>query len=130
MTQYKDQHVKLLLNNNILIEGVVQVWSDSSVEILSLDKQSTSIILHPKEDIRVIKVIHQKELIKEKSITEKKFEEVSQQVGYDDLKIKKLSELKVDLIKQDKEIVANKLKQHQLSEVKKVNYDYPGFFKK
>lgn len=130
MTQYKDQHVKLLLNNNILIEGVVQVWSDSSVEILSLDKQSTSIILHPKEDIRVIKVIHQKELIKEKSITDKKFEEVSQQVGYDDLKIKKLSELKVDLIKQDKEIVANKLKQHQLSEVKKVNYDYPGFFKK
>jgi len=135
MNSYTNKHVKLLLTNNILIEGIVLSWSNTCVEILGLDKKSTSIILHPNEDIRVIKIIHNGIALPnnpelEKSAKEKEFEQVAKQSGYDDLKLKKLTELKSELIKQDKEIIANKLKQHQILELKKVNYEYPGFFKK
>ena len=130
MKNYINKHVKLLLNNNILIEGTVLCWSATSVEVLSLDKKSTSIILHPNEDIRVIKIIHKTPAIVENSSLEEEFKKTSEQPGHDDLKLKKLVELKSELIKQDKEIVANKLKQHYIIEPKKVNYEYPGFFKK
>jgi hypothetical protein len=131
MNDYINKHVKLLLNNNIIIEGTVKSWSFSTVEILSLDNKSTSIITHPNEDIRVIKIVHQeKNIIEEKTATEQEFDSVSNEPGYDDLKLKKLSELKIEMIKQDKEIVASQLKNHQIGELKKVNYEYPGFFKK
>lgn len=125
---YINCHVKLLLNNNIIVEGVVQEWSTDSVKLLSLDKKSISIITHPNEDIRVIKIINDN-IIKNNSELEKEIKETYEQPS-NDLRLKSLVELKKELIRQEKEIVASKLNTHNIGEVKEVKYEQPRFFKK
>jgi hypothetical protein len=137
---YKNKKVKLLLSGNIIVEGVVKSWNANSVHLISLDGSSTSIITHPNEDIRVIKVFEDKvedvELPKNTtskatvSSLQNKFEETYKQPTSDNLRLKKLVDLKKDLIQQEKEIIANKLKEHTVEEVRKVKYEQPGFFKK
>ena len=137
---YKNKKVKLLLSGNIIVEGVVKSWNANSVHLISLDGSSTSIITHPNEDIRVIKVFEDKvedvELPKNNvskvtaSNLQNKFEEMYKQPVSDNLRLKKLVDLKKDLIQQEKEIIANKLKEHTVEEVRKVKYEQPGFFKK
>ena len=142
---YKNKKVKVLLSGNIVIEGTVKSWNANSVHLISLDGKSTSIITHPDEDIRVIKVLHESEdskeekevkpksidsLVQEKTALEQKFDETYKQPSNEDLRLKNLVNLKKELIKQEKEIVANKLKEHTIEEVRKVKYEQPGFFKK
>ncbi len=43
---------------------------------------------------------------------------------------KSIAELKKDIADQERKIIADKLKNHRIGEVTKVNYGYPGFFKK
>jgi hypothetical protein len=136
---YKGKQVKLLMQNNIIIEGVVKSWNANSVHLLSLDGKSTSIITHPDEDIRVIKVLHDvsqnlttnnnsyKEI---KNFTEPTQEECSEESNNNDLQLKNLVELKQELIKQEKELVANQLKNHHISQVRTIQYELPGFLKK
>lgn len=135
---YKGKKVKLLLHGNLIIEGVVKSWNSSSVHLVSLDGKSTSIITHPNEDIRVIKVIHdesvkfveepvKKEILKE---TEIKFKEAYEAPSDDKFRLKNLIELRKELNKQEREIIANKLSSHQIGEVREVKYEQPGFFKK
>ena len=133
---YKDKKVRLLLSGNIVIEGVVKSWNSNSVHLNSFDGTSTSIITHPDEDIRVIKVIHEVESSKQSTKVsnekplENKFQEVYQQPSEDSLRIKNLADLKKELIKQEKEIVASKLKDHNIQEIREIKYEQPGFFKK
>lgn len=133
MKEYINCHVKLLLINNIIIEGVVQDWSDTSVKLLSLDGSSISIITHPEDDIRVIKLVNEalkKDGIKNNHVELEKKIDSTYQTTDDELRLKTLVELKKDLIKQEKEIIANKLKNHNITEVKEVQYEQPRFFKK
>lgn len=150
-----DQHVQILLENNMILEGVVKQWDNHQVILSALDDSSTSIILHPHEDIRVVKIIgkltenvkndlSQTEVKQEpeketeknpeikKSIEElqNKFEEVYKMPSDNELRVKTLAELKSELIKQEKLMIANKLKEHTIGEVKAVKYEQPRFFKK
>lgn len=136
-----DKHVKLLLNSSIIIEGIVKKWDNQEVHILSMDGLSTSIITHPKEDIRVIKVIHQNEVIQPSpqevasvlnsaKELEKKFEEVYNKPSDDELRIKNLAELRIEMVKQEKQILAEKLRNHHINNTVKVDYNPPSFFKK
>lgn len=143
---YKGKQVKLLLQGGIVIEGFVKSWNANSVHLNSLDGKSTSIITHPDEDIRVIKVMHDihvsSSLIDQAlsnvpvkpspNITEleQKLDEAYNLPSEDELRIKTIAELKKELIKQEKEIIANKLRSHHVGEVRKVQYEQPGFFKK
>jgi hypothetical protein len=128
---YINLHVKLLLNNNIMIEGIVQEWSNSSVKLLSIDNNSVSIITHPDEDIRVIKIINNLPKPNKNNIPELEKEiEATYDQPSDDLRLKTLVELKQELFKKEKEIVENKLKNHNISEFREIKYELPGFFKK
>lgn len=137
-----NKHVKLLLESGVLLEGIVVRWHKDQVELLSLDDSITLIVTHPDEDIRVIKIIHQ-ELKKEpyveicesqqkleikQSKLDQRFEKVKNQPS-DDLRLKTIAELKHELIKQDKKIIAEKLKDHSLGEVKQVKYCLPNLQK-
>lgn len=143
---YKGKQVKLLLQGNTIIEGIVKSWNSNSVQLFSLDGKSTSIITHPNEDIRVIKVIHETQVSSEAinnvldkipatvsvpvQELEKQFEEIYNQPSENELRLKNLAELKKELIKQEKEIIASKLRSHHVGDVRKVQYEQPGFFKK
>ncbi len=144
---YIGKHVKLLLQNNLVLEGTIEEWSNKKVSILSVDKKSTSVILHPKYDIRVVKIIHEeneseKESEKEKVLQsfpvkpivqaelQEKFKQVQQSPSNDELRLKTLTELKEELNKQEKIMIASKLKEHKVGEVKTIKYEQPRFFTK
>lgn len=144
---YIGKHVKLLLQGNLILEGIVKDWFEDQVILTSLDKKSISIVMHPEEDIRVIKVILEPEDISTQSSSsedsepipdkkeiktqlEKKFDEVYNSPSEDNLRIKTLSELKSQLVEQEKAIISEKLKNHEIGEVRTVKYELPRFLKK
>lgn len=134
-----DTHVKILLRNNTIAEGVVQEWSNI-VKLKSVDDQSYMIILHPEEDIILIKVFLEnsleekiKTIFKEdseevKTELEQKFQQTIDQPSDETARHKSLAELRVLLSQQERQIIANKLRQHHLGQAKKVEYGYPRFF--
>jgi ribosomal protein L11 methylase PrmA len=121
---YIGKHVKILLQSSFIVEGIVKEWSDSQVIIESIEEKSTCVILHPQQDIRVVKIF---EIIENVTLQEVKQEP---EPLVDDLKIKSLTKLKLDLIEQEKEIVASKLKNYTIEHVTPVKYEQPRFFKK
>ncbi len=130
------QYVKCLLINNLIVEGYVEGWSDLFVKIKSPDDNNILIIHHPERDIVLTKIVLQtkKEIItssKEKLTNlEKEFEQEYTKSSDDNLRIKKLADLKVMIAEQDKKIITDKLKDHHISETRIVKYGYPGFFQK
>lgn len=136
---FVNKHVQILLQNNMILEGTVVEWSPHQVVISSLDDESTSVILHPKEDIRVVKIIGKQNTEnvqkleapeKKKIKLEQKFDETYQMPSDNNLRLKKLAELKSELIEQEKLMIASRLKEHTIGEVKTVKYEQPRFFKK
>lgn len=134
-----NQYVKCLLRNNVVIDGLVQKWESEHVELKSLDGKSLMILTRPQDDIVMIKIMledppAEKETKSnaelQKTDLETKFEEVYNQSSDTIDRNQNLASLKKMLIEQDKQIVINKLKQHHIGEVKKVEYGQPGFFKK
>jgi hypothetical protein len=132
------QHVKCILKNGAVVEGIVEEWSTNSVELRSLDGESILIIPRPNEDIMLIKVLLEKlkpevEIIKEKIIEKGSLEEELQKTveqTSNDLRLKKMAELKILLAQQERKIITDKLKDHHISDVRKAQYERPGFFKK
>lgn len=134
-----DTHVKILLRNNTIVEGIVQDWSNI-VKLKSVDDQSYMIILHPEEDIILIKVflvnslvekiktISKDDLEEVKTELDQRFQQTIEQPSDAPERSKSLAELKILLAQQERQIVANKLKQHHIGETKKVEYGYPRFF--
>jgi len=140
-------HVKCLLRNNTVAEGIVEEWYNNYVKLKSIDGKSYLIIHHPNEDIVLTKVVveeipedspepdptptpkSQAALITEKIHLRRAKPRDS---GADEQTLDAMTkaELQVELAKQEREIIANKLRDHNLTDVKKVKYGYPGFFKK
>jgi hypothetical protein len=129
MIPQKGSHVKCVMRNNLVLEGVVESWSDDQSILRSLDDSSLSIIQHSLEDIVVIKVILKKPLQTKKEL-EIKFEEEVKKPSDDNLRLKNIVELKNMLNNQEKKIIAENLKNHHIGEIKKINYGQPGFFPK
>lgn len=134
------QHVKCVLRTGTMAEGIVEEWNNNVVQLRSLDGESILIIPHPNEDIMLIKIVLGKpkdhvEEIKEKSTEnkselEEKFQTIYEQPSDDNLRTKKMVELKILMIEQDKKIVADKLKDHRIGDTRKVEYGQPKFFSK
>lgn len=149
-----DSHVKILLRNNTIVEGIVKEWYGNVVKLQSLDDKSYVIIPHPEEDIILIKVLEGMPKIdlplvdevtdttdtvtteavhmveREKSQLESQFEEAQNLPTDDPDKAKTLAQLRILMAEQDKKIISQKVRNHYPSEAKKVKYGYPGFFKK
>jgi len=137
MIPEKGQHVKCLLRSNTLAEGTVEEWDNNIVKLLSLDEKSLLIIHHPQDDIILTKVIlcdapldTKDKIVEVQPELEEQFQEVYEQPSGDDLRTKRMVELKSLLAAQEKKIIAEQLKDHKIAEVKEVKYGYPGFFSK
>lgn len=133
------QHVKCLLKGGAVAEGIVEEWFNNYVKLRSCDGTGIFIIHHPNEDIVLTKIILDDDIANYKepaeppsqpsSALEAQFLQTLQE-PVSNLRTKKLAELRVELAKQDRKIIADKLKDHHISEVKKVQYGVPGFLKK
>jgi hypothetical protein len=124
------QHVKCVLRTGAIAEGIVNEWGNS-VELKSLDGESILILPHANDDIMLIKIILKKDIIKEipklNNLEEEMVDAYNQPSN--DLRIKKIAELKILMAEQEKKIIADKLKSHSIDSIKKVEYGTPKFFK-
>jgi len=125
----KGQHVKCVLKNNLLLDGIVESWSDTISVIKSMDGLHSNIILNTLRDVIVVKIIH-KHPAQFKTELEQQFTETVLAPSDDELRLKKMAELKSLLVEQEKKIITDKLRSHHVSEVKKVNYEFPRFRQK
>jgi len=141
------QHVKCILRNGIVAEGIVEEWYGNFARLKSLDDESLIIIPHPTEDIMLIKIIldrpkSQAEEVRDKIVAhsekqklEQRFEEVHQTMTdpHDHDALKTLAELRNEMAKQDRKIVAEKLREHRPSPYKPSTTPYhyaPVIYKK
>lgn len=123
----KGKYVKCLLSNSTTIEGIVNYWGNH-VSLTEKDENEI-IIFNPSRDIVLVKMCKEKDihiLEKDKSETEDKFQEEYNKSSDDPNRLKSLAKLKEELIDQEKQIVANKLKDHHIAE-NKIN-KYPKQF--
>ncbi len=145
---FVNKYVKVLLTNNIIMEGLVKEWGDESINLLSLNGNHNSIIFNPAQNIIAVKIIHSKpeninsededfselqtsSLEENNQSLEEKFEQTYNEPSENnDLRLKKLSDLRVELAKQDKKIISEKLKDHNVGGVKMVQYGSPNIFLK
>lgn len=144
----KDQHIKILFKNGMVTEGIVDSWELDNYIIRSLTDQSLLIIFHPNDDILAVKVLQQpvNNQINSTSQVLPKInstspilpkvdpEVVQEELGAEklteqDLRVKKLAELRILEAKQAKAIFANKLKDHNIGPTNPVQYKQP-FIKK
>lgn len=154
MTPKEGQHVKCILRNGAVAEGIVEEWYNNVVQLKSLDGESVLIITHPAEDIMLIKILldmpkidlplvdevtdtisvetssgyrHVKEEI---SDLESKIQKANDLPSDDPTRLKTLAQLRVMKAEQEKKIISEKVRNHYPNEVRKVDYGQPGFFKK
>jgi hypothetical protein len=135
------QHVKIILRNGAMAEGILEEWFANEVQLKSLDGESILIITHPNEDIMLIKVFLEKKPEEDESApTEEEADAFASQFEdapdektdpFDPMKNMSLAQLRIEKMKQERKIIAEKLKDHSPSTGPgKVQYGYPGFGKK
>jgi hypothetical protein len=128
MTPQPGQHVKCILRNGALAEGIVESWLVDEVQLKSLDGESILIITRPTEDIMLIKILleipkENEEQLEVHSIDEEiksdlkeKVELATEAMDPTNIEsIKTLAELKIELAKQERKIIAEKLREHRPS---------------
>lgn len=147
MNQYLGRHVKCFLRNSTVVEGVVKRWGET-LELQSLDGKSFLIIHQPAQDIMLTKVLLSEDVVEpaqepqppqppvrgrmflhDESIEVQAEKEIDPMA----LQAKSTAELRIELAKQERKIIAGKLKDHRpdsLQAPRKVKYGQPGFFKK
>ena len=139
----KEQHIKILFKNGASVEGIVECWEPGNYKLKSLNDSSLLIIISPEEDIMIIKVILKEkeqslpkqdfldETIKEQANNNTQLTQITEDVidnlSAQDLRTKKLVELKQAAAKIEREDIASKLRNHKIGEIKEVNYGYPSF---
>lgn len=126
MNPQKGQQVKCVLRNNLIIDGIVESWTDNKSVLRAKDGSSVSVIQHTDQDVVIVKILF-KEPVQMKQDLEAQFEQEWEKPSEDELRLKNLADLKSMMIEQEKKIVANKLREHHIEEVKKVTYGQPGF---
>ena len=117
------QRVKCLFRNGVVIEGIVQSWSKDEVELLSLGGEDRIVILHPNDDIVLIKIVLSDNSEELKPTEKPKLPKTELQQALDILvekptdtpgRIETIAELRIQLAEAEREIVANKLQEHHI----------------
>lgn len=119
------QHVKCLLTNNTLVEGTVMIWElPRWVKLRSLDSESVFIIHHPDRDIVMTKIVLEptpeveaqpKLQLEVQGDLQTQWTQTYNGPSDDELRTKKLAELKVLMIEQEKKILRDKVRTHESS---------------
>ena len=119
-----NQHVKCIFRNGTIVEGIVEEWVPGTTHLRSLSDQSLMIIMHPDEDIMMIKVIPEpeEEIVKEEKSKENNSPSTLDQIRaklkeveeIEDPELQKLSvaELKHLAMEQERKIIVDKIKEH------------------
>ena len=146
MNEYLGRHVKCFLRNSTVVEGVVKKWGDI-LQLQSLDGKSLLIIHQPTQDIVLTKVLLSEDVVEpvEESLIpqppvrgrlssdDEPLEVVRAEEEESDpmaLQAKSTAELRIEMAKQERKIIAGKLKDHRpdsLQTPRKVKYGQPGF---
>jgi hypothetical protein len=117
----KGQHVKILLINNSLIEGIIEDYNSKLIKLKSLYEDSFLFIHHPERDIIMTKImLHETNIPK----IEQEIKDVIDSPS-SDLRIKKLAELRIEMAQQEKKIISEKLKDHEVGSITIPNYSSP-----
>jgi sRNA-binding regulator protein Hfq len=132
MTPTIGQHVKCFFRNGTLIEGIVEEWSNTGVSLCSISDQSLILILHPMEDLMMIKILADKseslqsteEPDQAPSLQDQIRTQLQNITPTEDPDLQKLSiaELKRLADQQDKQMITNKIRQHFPAGSQKPNY--------
>ncbi len=137
------QLVKILFRNGTSVEGIVDIWDEDFI-LRSEDSKSYLIIQNPEQDIMLVKVMKE-ENPKAESVYEdrenrpKPFIPTQKDENEDpdfseinpiSLRAKKISELHLAAIEEEKKIIAARLNNHKITEVKPVQYGYPNILNK
>jgi hypothetical protein len=123
------KHVKCVFKNGAVVEGIVKEWASGQVKLESLNDQSIIIIIHPEEDIMLIKILPDISIEKVdeppslRNEIVSKLEEVRKE-GNSELQGKNLKDLRKMVIAQEARIIANKIRTHFPSAYKPHKPDY------
>jgi hypothetical protein len=123
MTPEKGQHVKCFMRSTMVLEGIVEEWTDARVVLKSLDEQSILIVHQPLEDIMLTKVVLEEpqeksiekpkpELPEIKRAVKDKLEEVLHPTNDEDLDKLNIQQLRQLVVEQEKKIISEKVKEH------------------
>jgi hypothetical protein len=128
------QYVQVMLQYGYVIEGYVENWTDEQSVLRSISNKSLVIIPHTSSDIVAIKIMQETPQLKEENSNtqelENQIEEVKKLPSQDETRLLKLAELRKQLAEQDRKIISDKLKDHNISGTQKVQYGQPGFLPK
>jgi hypothetical protein len=143
MNEHIGRHVKCFLRNSTVVEGIMEGCA-TTIQLRSLDGKSILIIHNPEQDIVLTKVLLPQEIVEEEQPEAAPvnglplrgtLEPTADEEPLDPmtLKAKTIAELRIELAKQERKIVAHKLKDHRpdaSQAPRKVTYGQPGFLKK
>ena len=135
MTPKVNDYVRIFFRNGMQAEGNIIMWSSNRSSLALPDGKSTCIIMKTDEDIMMLQILND---ISETKIglrehfneLEEQFENTVELPSDDDLRLKKLADLKKMMIEQEKKIISEQLKDHTISTVQRPQYGTPDIFKK
>lgn len=134
----KGQQVVVFFRTGKELIGVVESWSDN-VSVIMVDNNAY-VIMNTKQDVMLVRIMPQADKMEVKQNQsqqpevdmedlEGQFNEIYGMPSEDDLRLKKLADLKIMMIDQEKKNFANKIRSHQIIETSKVKYGNPFYTK-
>lgn len=117
----KGHHVKCVMRTSLVLEGVVEEWSEARVVLRSIDGESLMIIHRPADDILLTKVMLVEPISDKKgehNLTEAqekiktKLHEVQQAEVDPELQEKNIAELRDMVKEQERQIIIRKRREH------------------
>ncbi len=142
MTPEKGQQVKCILRSSLIVEGIVQEWSDTQVVLKALDDRNIIILHRPVEDIMLTKVElseEPQEIPEEKSrekpveiqkLIRGKLQEVQDATDDPEFQKKSAAELRQLVLEQEQQAFANRKKEYFSNFPKSTQYSSPFLPKK
>ena len=133
MKPNKNQYVRLIMKNLVQVEGYVLEWTDQQASLLTNEKDII-IVQNTLNDVSIIKILSAS-LPQKKQEIASHIEQVIEKpapIDQQSLKLKKLSELRMEQAKIDKEIISSNMKNFEINPEGKqpVKYDQFSIFKK
>lgn len=129
MIPVSGQYVKLIFRNSTQVEGFVEEWLENSAVLKSEDGGSLLLVMNLEQDVMAIKIVlepqTQTTIQSKLQDLQEEFDDVYEQPSNDDLRTKKLAQLRIAMNEQEKKIVSEKLKQHVPNSVSGVKYGNP-----
>lgn len=140
------KRVSILMTNGIAVDGIIFQFGDNKINLHLLDNSDLMFIMNVERDVQLIRVFSEKKQdqfsLKEKlDKVQNDFKTKANEIhSKDQMRIKKLGELKINLINQERKIAKEKLVDHvpgvskisnqDMEKIGKGSYEFPGFLRK